>query len=238
MNNRPKTTVVLAMTADGKIADKNHSPARFGTTADQIHLETQVSLVDGVIFGAGTLRAYGTTLSITTPQLLEERAERSQPPQPVQIVVSATGKLDPQLRFFKQPVPRWLITTDFGSQTWLNGTEFAKIIIAQTASPKGKSQIGLEEKLEIDWISILTQLYHLGLRKLDILGGGELVASLFAVNLIDELWLTVCPVIFGGKNAPTPVEGVGFSQSQSQKLQLLEVKQVDSEVFLHYSVNS
>ena len=227
MDNRPKTTVVLAMTADGKIADKNRSPARFGTTADKIHLETQVSVADGVIFGAGTLRAYGTTLSITTPQLLQERAERSQQPQPIQIVVSATGNLDPQLRFFKQPVPRWLLTTDFGSKAWLNKTEFTKIIIAATSQ---------QDRLEINWIKTLAQLHQLGLKKLAILGGGELVASLLSAHLIDELWLTVCPVIFGGSNAPTPVEGIGFTQSQSQKLQLLEIKQINSEDFLHYSV--
>ena len=227
MNNRPKTTVVLAMTADGKIADKKRSPARFGTAADKIHLETQVSLADGVIFGSGTLRAYGTSLSITTPQLLQDRKKRSQLPQPIQIVVSATGNLDPKLRFFKQPVPRWLLTTDLGSKAWIDRTEFAKIIIADTSQ---------QNKSEINWIKTLAQLHQLGLQKLAILGGGELVASLFAANLIDELWLTVCPVILGGKNAPTPVEGIGFTQSQSQKLQLLEVKQVDSEVFLHYSV--
>jgi 5-amino-6-(5-phosphoribosylamino)uracil reductase len=224
MNNRPKTTVILAMTADGKIADKKRSPARFGSSADKIHLETRVSLADGVIFGAGTLRAYGTTLSVTNPQLLQERNLRSQSPQPVQIVVSATGNLDPELRFFKQPVPRWLLTTDVGANAWLNREEFTRTIVAR------------QDNNTIDWPETLQQLYQLGLHELAILGGGELVASLLAVNVIDELWLTLCPLILGGSNAPTPVEGIGLIQSQCQKLQLLEVKQIESEVFLHYLV--
>jgi 5-amino-6-(5-phosphoribosylamino)uracil reductase len=224
MNNRPKITVILAMTADGKIADKMRSPARFGSSADKIHLETRVSLADGVIFGAGTLRAYGTTLSVTNPQLLQERKLRSQSPQPVQIVVSATGNLDPELRFFKQSVPRWLLTTDLGANAWLNREEFTKVIIVR------------QDKNTIDWLETLEHLARLGLRKLAILGGGELVASLLAVNVIDEFWLTVCPFILGGSNAPTPVGGIGLIQSQCQKLQLLEVKQIESEIFLHYLV--
>ena len=63
-----------------------------------------------------------------------------------------------------------------------------------------------------------------------------MVASLFGVDLIDELWLTVCPLILGGSNSPTPVTGMGFTPSQAKRLQLLEVKQVEAELFLHYLV--
>ena len=62
------------------------------------------------------------------------------------------------------------------------------------------------------------------------------MASLFAVDAIDELWLTICPLILGGSDAPTPVTGIGFHPSQARKLSLLEVKQIDQEVFLHYLV--
>jgi 5-amino-6-(5-phosphoribosylamino)uracil reductase len=227
MNNRPQTTAILAMTADGKIADFQRSPARFGSTNDKIHLEKQVSLVDGVLFGADTLRAYGTTMSISDPQLLQMRIERSQQLQPVQIVVSASGNLDSQWRFFQQSIPRWLLTVPSGAKLWRDKKEFERILVIHNTK---------ESQSTINWISTFVQLQQLGLNKLAILGGGELVASLLAEDLIDDLWLTICPVIFGGRHSPTPVGGMGLLQSQGKKLQLLEVKQLEQELFLHYRV--
>jgi 5-amino-6-(5-phosphoribosylamino)uracil reductase len=222
------TTVILAMTADGKIADYQHAAARFGSIHDQHHLEQQVSLADGVLFGAGTLRAYGTTMSVLHPLLLQARKQRSQSPQPIQIVVSASGDLDPQMRFFQQPIPRWLITLPGNDGKWQSKSEFEHIVIAPVITRANNSII--------NWTATLQQLADLGLQRLAILGGGELVAALFDEDLIDELWLTLCPVVFGGKSAPTPVGGTGFIQSQGKKLQLLEVKQIEQELFLHYRV--
>lgn len=90
---------------------------------------------------------------------------------------------------------------------------------------------------EIDWIDAFQQLETLGIKRLAILGGGKLVASVLAAGLIDELWLTVCPLILGGVDAPTPVEGKGFLADLAPKLELLAVKQVGQEVFLHYRVD-
>ena len=227
MNNRPQITAILAMTADGKIADYQRSPARFGSANDKIHLEKQVSLVDGVLFGADTLRAYGTTMSVSNFKLIQGRIERSQSLQPVQIVVSASAIFDPDWRFFQQSIPRWLLTVPSGAELWRGKKEFERILIIHGTK---------ENNSTINWASTLVQLEGLGLKKLAILGGGELVASLFAVDLIDELWLTVCPVIFGGNSSPSPVGGVGFLESQGKKLKLLKAKQVNGEIFLHYRV--
>ena len=219
------------MTADGKIADLWRSPARFSSAADKAHLEKQIASVDGVLFGAGTLRAYGTTLPISNPQLLQLRKQQHQLPQPVQIVCSASAEIDPQLPFFSQPVPRWLITTTAGAKAWQGMGEgiFERILVADRTPTEVKS-----EPKSIDWIGAFAQLGQLGLKKLAILGGGELVASLLAVDLIDEFWLTVCPLILGGAAAPTPVEGAGFSVQQAQRLELLSVERIEQEVFLHY----
>lgn len=226
MNHRPHTTVILAITADGKIADRIRSPARFGSATDKTHLEAQISLVDGVIFGAGTLRAYGTSLPIANSNLIQFRYKQGQAPQPVHIIVSGSGKIDSKLKFFQQPIPRWLLTTQEGSLLWQNSHLFDRILVEEIE----------RNNSSFDWERVFTQLLSLNIHKLAILGGGELVASLLAINAIDEIWLTVCPVIFGGINAPTPVEGTGWLQSESIKLDLLEVKQSDREVFLHYKV--
>ncbi|WP_228057541.1 dihydrofolate reductase family protein, partial [Tychonema sp. LEGE 07203] len=110
--DRPYTTVILAISADGKIADAARSPARFGSANDKAHLEQQVAANDAVLFGNGTLQAYGTTMRVISPELVKHRELHGKPPQPAQIVCSRSSEFDPNLRFFQQPVPRWLLTAE------------------------------------------------------------------------------------------------------------------------------
>jgi len=228
--DRPYATVILAISADGKIADAVRSPARFGSANDKAHLEQQVAANDAVLFGNGTLQAYGTTMRVISPDLLKQRELAGKPPQPVQIVCSRSRQFDPNLRFFQQPVPRWLLTGQDADTAMpfpypVNDCKFDRTIYAKTAGG------------EIDWMDAFQQLASFGIKRLAILGGGKLVASVLAAGLIDELWLTVCPLILGGASAPTAVEGEGFLADLAPKLELLAVKQVDGEVFLHYKVD-
>lgn len=222
MSDRPKTTVILAMSADGKISDSLRSPLLFGSPADKTHLEQQVAAADAVITGAGTFRVKDTAMRVVDPAKINQREQSGKPPQPVQIVASATGNLPRHIPLFQQPVPRWLLTTRAGAELWYNDSGFDKILVSET--PTGS----------VDWHDAFQQIATLGIKKLAILGGGNLVASLLAEDLIDELWLTVCPLLIGGTNAPTPVDGSGFTTQTAPRLELLEVKTIDAEVFLHY----
>lgn len=224
--DRPHTTVVLAMSADGKIADTERSPARFGSAIDKDHLETQLAQADAVLFGAGTLRAYGTILKITSNSLLQKRQQQGKPPQPIHIVCSRLAQLDPHLPFFRQPVPRWLLTTPTGAAAWQSRPEFERLL---TFCQQEECQ-----QEEIDWFATLHQLVRHGINQLAITGGGALVAALLAADLIDEFWLTVCPLILGGAGAPTPVAGDGFSEAIAPRLALVSAEVIDQEVFLHY----
>ncbi len=219
ISQRPHTTVVLAVSADGKISDQWRSHPRFGSANDYAHLEQQVAAADGVLFGAATLRAGGTAMRVLQPELIASRVQAGKPPQPIQIVCSRIAKFDPQLKFFRQPVSRWLVTSR-----------------AEQDYPGFEQVLAFEANGQIDWRSAFAQMFGLGLKQLAVLGGGELIASLLHLGLIDELWLTVCPILLGGATAPTPIGGEGFLESAAPRLQLLEVRPVDQEVFLHYRV--
>jgi 5-amino-6-(5-phosphoribosylamino)uracil reductase len=220
--NRPRTAVVLAMSADGKISDIARSHPRFGSQQDFDHLEQQVALADAVLFGAATLKAGGTAMRVLKPELIEQRLASGKPEQPIQIVCTRSGNIDPAIKFFQQPIPRYLLTTSVGAQRWKDNSKFDHVLSSS------------EE--QIDWHQAFTALHEHRIETIAVLGGGEVVAALLEADLIDELHLTICPLLLGSKDAPNPVEGAGFSQENAPRLELLSVRRVEQELFLHYKV--
>lgn len=212
------------MSADGKISDAHRTAARFPSAADKRHLETWVADADATLFGAATLRAYGTTALVKDTSLLAIRHRQQRPPQPIHIVCSPSGQLPPDIPFFRQPVPRWLLTTAAGSQGWQGQQQFERVWTAPHQ--------GTEERFH--WPTIFAELKTRRIHHLLIMGGGQLVADLMAHDLIDELRLTICPLIIGGQTAPTPCDGSGFSLQDAPRLTLVGHKTIDDEVFLHY----
>jgi 5-amino-6-(5-phosphoribosylamino)uracil reductase len=154
--------------------------------------------------------------------LLQHRQQEGKTNQPIHIVTTHSGDLNPEIKFFQQAITRWLLTTTVGEQSWQGRSEFDQILVFET--PTGK----------IDPIAALKHLASLHITRIAVLGGGTLVASMLESDLIDELWLTVCPLILGGVTAPTPVDGQGFMSQLAPRLELLEVKTINQEVFLHY----
>ncbi|MDG1832120.1 MAG: dihydrofolate reductase family protein, partial [Verrucomicrobiota bacterium] len=66
-------------------------------------------------------------------------------------------------------------------------------------------------------------------------GGGQLNDSLFRADVLDEVNLTVCPLILGGRKAPTIAEGLGFAQlKDAAQFSLKSRRQVGNELFLVY----
>jgi 5-amino-6-(5-phosphoribosylamino)uracil reductase len=219
-----KITLVLAMTADGKIADASQSRPTFGSAHDFAHLERQVALADGIMVGAGTLRSGGSAMRVIDTQLINDRLSRGQPEQPAQIVCSRQAEFDASSLFFHQPIPRWLVTTRVGAARWLDRGKFDRILIAETATG------------EIDWDRAFQQLAELDLAHIACLGGGELAFTLFEQERIDEIWLTICPLIYGGSISPSPVSGLGFAPELAPRLELLTVDRIEGELFIHYRV--
>jgi riboflavin biosynthesis pyrimidine reductase len=68
-------------------------------------------------------------------------------------------------------------------------------------------------------------------------GGGEINGALFRAGLVNELHLTICPKVFGGRQAPTIADGIGASTlAGATQLRLKSARQRDGELFLVYTV--
>ncbi|MEH2128903.1 RibD family protein [Nostoc sp.] len=218
-----QTTLVLAMTADGKISAVDPKAPREPNVVDYAHVEYQVSLADLVLVGAGTIRAEGGTFAIRDRELLAAREVRGQSPQPITCVVSGSLNLSPDLPFLSQDIERWIFTTRTALERNSDTTTLQKLA----------ELIDLGDT-DLDWDRAYTLMAERGIRKIVALGGGSLTAALVKAGRIDYWWLTIWPIIFGGKHAPSPVEGEGFLPDVAPHLQLIETRQVGSDLFLHY----
>ena len=68
-------------------------------------------------------------------------------------------------------------------------------------------------------------------------GGSELNGALFRAGLVNELHLTICPKIFGGRDAPTIADGPRVLKlADATLLRLRSMKPVGDELFLVYEV--
>lgn len=219
ITSRPQITAILATSLDGRLARADALGERIASRYDFQHLEQQVAQVDAVLFGATTLRLGGTAMRLQSPHLIAERQHQGRSPQPLQIVCSASGELDPSLPFFRQPIRRALLTTEKGASQWQGSAAFDHCWCA-----------GGEV---IDWLRAFAYIQGAGIQTLAVLGGGQLLVSLLRIGAVDELWLTLCPLFLGSAAPSLYPDGVAFSGT----LRLLNVLPVGNEVYLHYRLN-
>ncbi|MEB3165054.1 MAG: RibD family protein [Cyanobacteriota bacterium] len=174
---RPWLRLVLAISLDGRLAPPEGGAAQLGGPGDRRVLEEALAWADGCLVGAETLRRHGTTCLLKDPRLLALRRGEGRHPQPVAIAVSRSGHLPATLPFFRQPLERWLLA----------------------AEPSAEAVPGFSHQLPLaSWPGAIDALAGRGLRRLVVLGGAGLAASLLGAGLIDELQLTLCPRLLGG----------------------------------------
>lgn len=219
---RPYVLVNMAMTADGKIASANRAVTTFGSPHDQHHLYTLRATADAIICGARTVEETGATLgnggtNYTTQRLRHRLAEH-----PLRILVSGSGMLDVKAPVFQD--------------------RFSPIIILTTQRIAARRLRKLESVADSIWVANGPKLdFHaafiwlrrtLGVRRLLCEGGGELNDAVFRANLVDELHLTICPYILGGRTASTIADGFGVSHlNQASEYLIRSIQSKNGELF-------
>jgi len=216
----------FAMTADGKIAFANGKFVPFGSKRDLQHLYELRATADAVMCGSRTIEVTGTILGNGSEKFRKLRIKRRLSEFPLRIIVSGSGSINPVAKIFQKRFSSIVIlTTARISKADLKNLR----AVADEVKICGKTEINFPAALH--W---LREKWNV--RRLLCEGGGELHSALIRADLLNELHLTICPKIFGGRNAPTIADGNGFFQlADAAQFKLKSVKRFENELFAVYS---
>jgi len=212
---RPFVFINMAMSADGKIAT-HAGEGSFGSRTDHKNLLALRDKANAILTGAGTVNAQ--------PEVTLGPGPRSKMNPPLRVIASGRGNLDLGHKIFR--------------------SKGAPILILTTDQIPAKTQKALEAKADvwvcgektIDFKRALERLRgERGMKRLVCEGGGMLNDALLRAGVVDEVNLTICPLLIGGKSAPTIADGLGMERlATAKKFELKSKKQVEDELFLVY----
>ncbi|MCR4662807.1 MAG: bifunctional diaminohydroxyphosphoribosylaminopyrimidine deaminase/5-amino-6-(5-phosphoribosylamino)uracil reductase RibD [Endomicrobiaceae bacterium] len=82
-----------------------------------------------------------------------------------------------------------------------------------------------------DFNVVIEKLNKMALKKILIEGGGEINASALKTGKVDEILLFIAPIVVGGRNSKTFVEGDGAKFiKDSLKFKKIEIKKFDNDI--------
>lgn len=207
--------------------------------ADRFVMGLLRSCADAIVVGAGTLRHdpnprwTGPAIYPKAAALFEEtRRALGLLREPRLVVITASGALDPSHPALLDAI---IVTTHSGATALRPRiASTAQIVtfepVSRAIRPEASEKIPLAE--------VLTWLRAAGLTTLLIEGGPKLFADLLAEKLVDELFLTVSPFLFGSYSSGrrrTLADGCDLG---GLPLELLSARRHGSHLFLRYALAS
>lgn len=193
---RPYTTMLVAVSLDGKIAPERKpgqpnpiGPSLIGPDIMTLH-NAQRSRVDGIMVGLNCILLDDSRLTLRD----------AQGKNPDRIVLDGLAEMPDSARVLSDDAPSIVGVTVDAPQDRVDAlrSKGATIIV----SGHGKF---------VDLPPFVSELAErCGIRRLLVEGGGTVHRSMIAENLYDEIQLIVCPFIVGGAGSITPVERSSF----------------------------
>lgn len=223
----PFVFVNVASTVDGKLAPASRKFVPFGGARDQRLLLELRATADAVMAGARTVDLMPVSLGPGGARYRRLRIRNGLSEYNLRVVVSGGASLNPNAAIFEK--------------------RFSSIIVLTSQAAPADKVNRLRERADflhvsgrvgVDFRRALVWLHReFGVKRLLCEGGGEVNEGLFRAGLVDEVYQTVCPLIFGGRHAPTMVDGDGVQTvARATRLQLKRLQRYGNELFLVYRV--
>jgi riboflavin biosynthesis pyrimidine reductase len=231
--NRPWVMVNMVASLDGAVVASDGRSGQLSGPADRLVFRTLRGLADIVLAGARTIRVENYGAPKLSPEVQAVREASGRAPLPRMATVSASLRLDPTARLFRETPAdqRPIVLTTTGALRALRGG---------TADDQPGPQAGsLEEVAElracgdetVDWARALQQLRRDDVGVLLVEGGPTVNGQLIFADLVDEFCLTLSPTLVG---SPDSGAVTAAPETTLRRLALDRVLEDDGFLFLRY----
>jgi diaminohydroxyphosphoribosylaminopyrimidine deaminase/5-amino-6-(5-phosphoribosylamino)uracil reductase len=209
---RPLVTLKLAMSLDGRIADRRGAARWISGRAARRFGQDVRRTADAILVGAGTVRA-------DNPSLLPRPAHGR---KPYRVIVVG-----------RRRIPS-------GSRV-LNDTDAERTILAvagsrprglAAASRRGARVVRFGASRRVPLARLMKKLGAMGCLHVLCEGGGSLAESLVREGLVDRLLLIYAPCFIGGDGAPAGVRGSGWLIDRLPRVRIGSVERLGSDVLV------
>lgn len=226
--DRPYVYINMVASVDGKITVEG-SEQGLGSDVDKRLFYELRGLADAVLDGAATARISGASPRIRFDDIVAWRREQGLAPHPLGVLITASGDLDTSKSFFTS---RQFAGVVFAAET-MPPDRLERLRAAGRpvhVVPTGIAAIG-------EMLRVLRNEY--GVRHLLCEGGGTVNAQFFHLDAADELFLTIAPLIVGGRENLTAVEGDPFIRNTVPRLALRswQIHEPTGEIFTRWAVH-
>lgn len=219
---RPWVLLSVAASLDGYIDDASAQRLLLSNSADFDQVDQVRAESDAILIGAQTLRADNPRLLVNSAERRADRVSAGKPEYPVKITVTASGELDPELRFWHTGGDKLVYTSDAGAATLVDRLAGLAEVVA----------LGPELALS----ALLDDLGERGIHRLMVEGGTGMHTGFLAADLVDEIRLAIAPILVGDPAAPRFVGPAQFPGGAQRRLRLAGVEQLGDVAVLKYLV--
>jgi 2,5-diamino-6-(ribosylamino)-4(3H)-pyrimidinone 5'-phosphate reductase len=200
-----------AVSLDGRINTRERRFTFFGSARDHARMSRLRAGADAVLVGGATFRNW------PHPALPDDADRALLTTRPWNVVITGSLAVPLDSDFLREPAIRPLFVT-------------REAAVPRDFPVEVEAWSG-EGNPPIRWI--LDRLAARGIERLLVEAGGDLLFQLLAADALDEMHVTLCPIVVGGP-APSLADGVGFDRADVRRLQLVASEVEGDEIFLHY----